>query len=354
VTENDTVTFVDGRASAGDSFAFRDRSGWIALFGWIQIAMAALVLLSIPLAFVNPQWTRQALGSPTGDLGGSAPATTGGDAPVKAMGPAIVSSGFNLLTAAFFAWTGIGTLKVSRWARTLVLSAAKLWLLTGIVAMVYWLWTAPALGTMLASTSGVEVPPAIVGLLIAVVTLVVAFLYVVLPSAFVLFFRSAAVRLTFERLDPVPSFTESVPAPVLSLTLTLALLSATALVFAPLGVIGVFGIVWTGAAAVISWLAVAVLIAYLTRAYWRLQPVGWWGTLIATLLATAAAVTTIAQVDLSMLLLAAGFPEEQIEALQWMGLTSRPALQTLTLLSAGLVLVSLFRTFRFFRGRPTV
>jgi hypothetical protein len=104
----------------------------------------------------------------------------------------------------------------------------------------------------------------------------------------------------------------------------------------------------TGLPAVAVWLALALLGGYLAWAYWRLRPIGLWGTLAATVAVSAAALVSLRAIDPVTLLEAADFPPEQIESFGWMGLTNRTALLAGVVLSAIVLIAGLVRTRKHF------
>lgn len=312
------MTRVDGRT---------DRSLWIAVAGWIQLALAALLLATVPLT-----------------LAGSSGAGVG-------TGTLVFSVGFNVLAAAFLAWTGIGALRLKRWAPVLTLAAARIGLATGVAGLALWLWAMPAGDDLPLPPEAGELPAWFGTVLLAAMTAILAVVYVALPAAFILFFRSASVRATFERADASPSRVESLPSPVLSMTFSLWFLAATAALCSPMGVVAIFGAVVTGPWAVTIWIVVAAGLAALAWLFGSQRPAGWWGTLAATLAGTASLSWTFWRLDPRRLLAAAGFPPDQIEMFAWSGLTSRPALLVLTWLSCAALLWGLAASRRPLTGR---
>jgi len=336
-SENDTVSIPGGRTQTPPEPAPRvpDRSLSIAVFGVIQLALAAFLLLTVPLAFLGPE------------ISGLSGLETPSSASVH-HGPALFSAGFNLLTAAFFVWTGIGTLRSRRWARLLVLAAARLWLLTGVASVCVWFAFGPTPDAIGRLAPGADVAGPVGAIVMALMTAFVMVFFVLLPGAFLWFFSRPSVVATFERHDTGRSWAESRPAPVLSMTLTLALLAATAALVAPLRVAPLFRRLVLGLPAAGVWLLLAALGAYLAWSYWQLRRVGFWGTLVAVVVVSAAALVSLTALDPVLLLEAADFPPEQIESFGWMGLTSRPVLLGGVVLSAIALLVGLARTCRYF------
>jgi hypothetical protein len=180
-----------------------DRSAWIVLAGIVEVALGAGCLLLV-----------RSPGRPARDPAGAQEHRGGPQLPIATVA---TTSVVYAIFAVFFVWVGIGTVRKRRWARTLMLSAAWVWLLVGVGGAVML-----AFGG-LPGTAAAEGDQALVNGIVRFVAIALGLVfYVVLPLFFVLFLRSGSVRFTFEASDPVPRWTDRCPGPVLSMILTLA------------------------------------------------------------------------------------------------------------------------------------
>ncbi len=196
-----------------------DRSVWLVVFGVLELLVALGLVGLAGVATLGAALVR------SGAIEG---------APVIDARVLLPSLGFYVLLAAFFVTTGIGTIRKRRWARTLSLAASWLWLATGVLGFFLWLVMLRGVGTLSDSADG-SLPDVLASPVLRVfLTSILAAVYVVIPVVFVLFFRSGSVRATVERHDTSVAWTDRVPAPVLSMVVTLVLGAVTCLVVAPM------------------------------------------------------------------------------------------------------------------------
>ncbi len=183
---------------------------------------------------------------------------SGSEAAVRhgpAGGAAVASSltAYGVATV-FFVAMGVGSMRRRRWARALSLVVSAMWLAAGTVAML--------LIPMLPMVTPVLITSAAIAL-------------IVLPLAFVLFYRSDAVRLTCEAFDK-PRWTDRVPLPVLAVVIMLAFGSLALLSSLGNPVLTLFATQITGAPAAVTLLALAILCAWLAMQMYRLHESAWW------------------------------------------------------------------------------
>jgi len=227
---------------------------------------------------------------------------------------------FYIVIAVTFVWLGTGSCHCKRWARTLSLLVGWVWLITGIVSLAAWLFIAPPLFGSL--TLGADEPlDRTMSVVLAISTVVLAFIYVVLPGAFVLFYRSEGAKATCERRDPHLSWTEKVPEPVLMLSLGHAALAYFLLWLAAYNwAIPFFGVILTGRSGAAVVLATVALSAWLTRAIYLRRRWSWWAALGLAVVMTVAAVVTLLRNDVFTLYEAMDYPADQIEMLRDLGI----------------------------------
>lgn len=284
--------------------------------GAVEILLGAVLLLLVPISIAGA-WLQD-------------PGAAGHSMDARSLA---VSAGLNIALATFFIVTGIATIRLRRWARTIMLSVTWLWLVTGLAAVLVWIVILPAFELPESALGGMEPPAGTLAVVKVLITLFVVVLYVALPAGFVLVLRSPSVRATFERCDPKISWTERVPGSVLSMTLTLAYLALTCLFLIPFGGVPFFGILlgpWTSAAV---WVVSAALCAWLAHGFYRRSARAWWSLIAVTTVWTVSSVWTFLQVEPGAIWEAMRLPAEQAEMLEMSGLGSRAGLVVSAVLS---------------------
>src|SRR5690606_7973214 len=162
---------------------FKDRSLGLIVYGVVELALAALVGLFALLSFAGWIFSRS-MGSPF----------AGGDYPLGMMIGAVV---LYLLVAAFFAAVGVGSFLARRWACAVMLAASWTWLVLGVITFIIWLLVLPRFDTYMTASmasAGATPPPGFQTTFAVIVTIFSAFLYIAMPLAFLLFYRSRHVQ----------------------------------------------------------------------------------------------------------------------------------------------------------------
>jgi hypothetical protein len=284
---------------------YRDRHVGLVCFGALEILlglMALLVLLSLAFA-----------GAMSSMAAARTPGLTG-----RTLLP---SACVYLLAAVFFIWMGIGSILARRWARALMLIFSWFWLVVGVVGLLSVIWMYPALREHIVRTPAVTANPAgapgMTAMVLGCMLAVFGVLYVLLPLAFVLFYRSPHVKATCEARDPHPRWTDRCPLPVLGLSLLEG--GAAIMYVCVVAVYHVFmflGFILTGLPAVALGLALAVLLGALARATYRLAPWAWWAAVAFWGLgAVSVLVMAVHPVDWQELYRLMGFDSAQLEQL---------------------------------------
>jgi hypothetical protein len=287
-----------------DAVEPKDRRTGLILFGILEIAIGAIFALLLP--FVALMTVLSGEFSPVA-----------GSTNLRLMIPTL---SFYIVIAVTFVSLGSGSCHCKRWARTLSLMVGWIWLVTGVISLVVWILIAPPMFGALTAGSEEELAWTM-SIVLAISTAVLGFVYVVLPAAFVLFYRSASVKATCERRDPHLSWTEKVPEPVLMLSLGHAFLAYFLLWLAAYNwAIPFFGVVLTGGSGAVVVLSTVALSAWLTRAIYRQRSWSWWVALGLAVVMTVAAVVTLVRIDILELYEAMDYPAEQIEMLRELGI----------------------------------
>lgn len=215
--------------------------------------------------------------------------------------------------AAFCIWVGAGALKFRRWVRPLILAAGWTWLAATALFLIA--FAAPLLETiqaLRAANTGGQSGAAFAGGM-AITSCFVLFVYTLLPALAVALFHRRGVRETLAYYDREPRWTDGRPVPVLALSLSLAVLAAATAAAAPARpVFPLFGAVLVGPPAVAGCLVVALILAWLASATFRLRRAGWWATLSILVLYLVSRVVTERVGDLAGAAERAGYTPEQL------------------------------------------
>jgi hypothetical protein len=275
-----------------------DRSAGLVLFGVVLILVGLICALLVPLMLVAAAAARE-LGGP-----GAAPALRSTLSQMLVYG----------LTAALLVWLGIGSIRARRWAPPLILVLSWLWLITGAFTILITLWLLPAMLSAVAPGAASAGPLVLVQL---VVFVALGFGFVLLPGAFVWFYRSEHVTATCRARDPRPSWTDDCPRHILSLVMILVLSALSVLAVPAYNfVLPVFGLVLSGWPGAVCWVAILVLLVALAWGAARRNPRAWWAALASTLLATVATTTTAAVVPWSELVERMALSEDELMILE--------------------------------------
>jgi hypothetical protein len=280
---------------------YRDRSTALVVFGIIQIILGGLAALLIPLLLLGAVLSRR--------MGGGLPA-----------GSTVLSVASYALAAIGLIALGAGSIRARRWARALTLVLSWIWLVSGslgTIALTALLPPAFMAAFTAAAANNAEAPSLPRGLIAVILTLVIvvcALFMVVLPIAFVVFYRRKDVAETVKLRDPRERWTDRCPLPVLALSLLFVgsgvyylLLSVTTPLF-PL-----FGRYLTGLPAGICLVLLAMLDGFLAYSLFRLQLTGWWIAVVAVALRWTSAIVTFERGDLFAAYRKMGLPPQQLQ-----------------------------------------
>jgi hypothetical protein len=265
----------------------RDRSTGLIIFGAAEILVGLGCASLIPLTFVT------AALSPAVDL--------------QVVLPTLALNG---LIAAVFVTLGIGSIRARRWAVALTLSLSWVWLLTGIATMALSWWLLPGFFRSLGAASGLDAGTA--GVVALIINLCLSAIYVVLPGAFVLFYRSPDVAATCHARDPRPGWTDRCPQRLLALTVAYALGGLSIVAMPAYGfVFPFFGRVLTGASGAVCWGIVLVLSGAVAWGTSRRDPWAWWTAVAAACIGGVSSAVTFAVIDPEVLFQIEGLLAEQ-------------------------------------------
>jgi MFS family permease len=285
---------------------FQDRKTLLVVFGILQIFLGAICALMAPLTMVSLAVSKFV--------------------PNKAVPPTnagmlLPTFCFYIVAAVWFVWMGIGSIKARRWARALILTSSWLWLIIGIIVMVFMIVYLPNMFAKMPETK--QMPQAFFIVMKIVMAIFMLILYVVIPGIFVLVYRRENIKRTCEFYDREMRWTDRCPLPVLALVL---LFGAGAFSFLLMlfykGLFPFFGTLvqgWPGVAIV---LALAALFAYISRGMCRLDIKVWWLAVITIILIGVSTIVTFLRISIWDLYAAMGYSEQQVELIKQYGFTT--------------------------------
>jgi hypothetical protein len=218
-----------------------------------------------------------------------------------------------MLMAVLFIALGVGSFQARRWVRPVMLSVAWTWLIFGLSTLAIWLWTIPRMGALMrAANPNQPVPESMVNAITLFTGVMMVVTQIALPLSFILFYRSKHVQATLAERNPLPSWTDRCPVPVLTLSFGLAAGAVMLLGTSVYAVAPAFGVLLTGPGAVGLLVVAAIASAWAAWATYKLQPAGWWGTLVLMVLLAAAIVPTFMRVNLADVYAVIGAAPEQL------------------------------------------
>jgi hypothetical protein len=265
----------------------RDRSSGLAVFGAIEILIGLGCAALIPLTLVA------SVVSPLLDLHAVLP-----------------SLALFAVIAAVFVTLGVGSIRARRWATRLTLSLSWVWLITGVGTTALTVWLLP--GLLLAGGAGSALDDGLVSVIALLIALFLGVVYVVLPGAFVLFYRSPDVIATCRARDPQPDWTDRCPQRLLALAVAWALGGLSIIAVPAYGfVFPFFGRILSGAAGALGWLIVLVLSGALAWGTCRRAPWAWRTAMAACLIGGISSTLTFAVIDPAELFEVGGLLSEQ-------------------------------------------
>lgn len=281
----------------------KDRKTGLVVFGVLQICFGSLSAL---LAFFTLVST-VLMGSANPEM-----VAAGVEPGMMLMGGLVYG-----LVATWFLTMGIGSILARRWARSLTLVTAWIWLLAGLSGMVFMFFF---LGDMYESMeSAGQVPPGFARIMNMMVLVFMVVFYVAIPGSLLLFYRLPSVKATCERRNPTPSWTDACPLPVLAHALLF-----TGYAFSMVFVSGYdwtipfFGQILSGATGAMVAIPTAVAFLGLAWGVFHLKAPAWWGSIVFTVIWSTSALFTFSRVSMMEFYEHTGMPEQQLAAMRQM------------------------------------
>jgi hypothetical protein len=255
---------------------YRDRMTGLVIFGIFEILIGGFCALAIPLVMLSRAF---------------APATRAGlPSGAPSLFPMVA---IYAIAAVSFIWLGIGSILARRWARAILLSFSGIALCGGVIGCVTVGFMLPHILSTVAQNSRQELPPATLLIMKVVMVGTLLVVYIVIPAALFLFYRSPNVKRTCEARDPVERWTDRCPPPVLACSLLMGFAAVIFLTLTrdPHGV-PIFGAIASGTPGRIILVLIAALLLYVARGLFRLQIRAWWVALAMVVLSGISSVVT--------------------------------------------------------------
>ncbi len=300
---------------------FKDRKTGLVVFGILQIIFGGFCALIVPFMIIGM------IASTVLNSSAAAPMS------LSMMIPGVL---LYVLVAVWFICMGIGSVKARRWARALVLVSSWLWLISGIIGLIFILLLMPDMYEKMGESG--QMPPGVARVMKYVMMGFMAVFYVIIPAALVLFYGSKNVKATCEFRDTKVRWTDKCPLPVLALSFIFGFWAVSM----PLTVfygfaIPFFGSILTGLSGAGVVLLVTLLAGYAAWGTYRLSINAWW---CAVLLITAwalSAVITFSRVSILEFYEKMNFPEQQLDTMKELSISQDYVVLFLVLWAAAFV-----------------
>ena len=290
---------------APDPVTYRDRGTELVIFGVGQIILGLLAALMVPFVILGAFMSRLA---------------PGGALPPRQYVSGVATYAF---VAAVLVMLGIGSVQMKRWARALTVVTSWYWLIAGSFGVVMLTAVLPvtmrrAMTQAQQTTSAppVDMTTGVMAVIITLVIVVFTFFLILVPIAFLIFYRRSDVEMTCRYRDPVERWTDRAPLPVLGASVAFfagsiynLMLGLTTPMF-PLFSHYLTGIPATGCLVVL-----AALDLYLATALFRLQPIAWWIAIFATPVRMLAIATSYSKAGLIQAYSKLGWSDAQMQML---------------------------------------
>jgi hypothetical protein len=238
------------------SAAFKDRKNMLTFFGVLLILMGLFSFLIFLITII----TIAALppGSPQSEQ--------------LSISSAVGGLIFYILAAAVFIILGIGSIKATRWARTLSLLLSWITFIVGILMFLFFIiWGNDIFNQTLAQN------PSAVSIAKIFMYAFIMMFFVILPGIFILFYQSEDVIRTVHSYDQKERWTDKCPLPLLAVSFMFLYTSITPFFYIAYGFVApFFGIFLTGLPAAVLLFANSALCVYLAIGFYLAKKEAWY------------------------------------------------------------------------------
>jgi hypothetical protein len=200
---------VENKEQSSPSKEPPDRRGRIKAMGVIQIVLGGIITLILLIMIL-------------GLLLGRAIAESAGTQQ-PSLAASLASTGVYVIAAVFFFVVGIGSLKLRRWVRPVILAFMWPSLIFGVAGFVFGVTFLPTVFGAMPMPEGPDpaLQRAVMSAMAVVVNVVLFVACVVIPAIHVLIYQPGAIRETLEHFDTTPRFTDKCPTPVFGIVVSL-------------------------------------------------------------------------------------------------------------------------------------
>ncbi len=281
---------------------FKERKGWLTFFGIVEILLGGFCLIFAAFSLLGMLMASQ---SREFMAAGAKPSSM------------ITIFVLYLLISILFIWLGIGSIGFKRWARSLSLLVGWYWLIPGIIMFIFFLFFFPgSLGQLPVQD---EQQAVILKIILGIVLVFFFLFFILLPAAFILFYRSRNVKMTVEKYDPVARWTDKAPLPVIALSITFSYMGLYLFSLISYNwMMPFFGILLDGTAGMLFVLGNIALCFYLGFRLFQLKTnalklaIAYWAIMIISFL------LTFRQYDIFDMYSRFGMPQETIAQVRYM------------------------------------
>ncbi len=303
-----------------------DRRTGLMVFGIITMVLGGMLGMMAVMAPIGALMTA------------AVPSPSGYQAPPVMWRNILVAILLYLGTAALLIWAGLGSVRLRRWSRPIMLIVYWTWLLSGIAAMAFTAFMLPDMADAMRlaiaqSSSGgpsIDLPDVFIWIIVLFIVAFQLVLGVILPAVFVWFYSQTDVRLTLEHYQPTPDWSDRTPTTVLGVALGLALGAACV----PFGLLypalPLFGHITTGWSAAGIWVALGAMLAVLALGVYRQRTWAWWGTVLLSIVGAASSIITFSQVEFIEMYRHMGMSEQELDMLREYRALSGPLVNVFT------------------------
>ncbi len=257
---------------------FKDRKKWLVAFGIFEIIIGlifVLILIGFIIAVTLHKTSHQ---------------------PMSPNIQAFVCL-FYLFLAVWFIWMGIGSIKARRWARSLMLITSWIWLISGISGMIFMMLFMPDIVGNMSQSGKISEDMALT--IKYAIFWINAFLLIIMPGVFVLFYGGKNVKATCEFRNPQQGWLDKHPLPVLAVSIMSVLAAGMILLRGFYGwSMMFFGFILSGLAGAGVSLVAVILLFYVAWGAYKLNMKAWWCAIIMTIVRTISVTITYLYADI--------------------------------------------------------
>ncbi len=255
----------------------KDRRTGLIVFGIIQIGLGLLALAAFAISVFS--FLVLASGAP--------------GAPGR---PSVMIPGVSLyaVAGAVLITLGIGSIRCRRWAPPLTLVMSWLWLVIGGASLLIMVGMTRIMARALPQTD-----PMVNALALGCTVVFFAIFGLIIPGAFILFYRGPHVAQTCRARDPRPRWTDDFPLPLLTLVAWIGFGGISTLLSISYGVLPLGSMILTGAPAMAVSALIGIILVATSIGLFRRSMVAWWTAVISFVLGGIFGTYTFATVDMS-------------------------------------------------------